>query len=382
MSLISLKRKIRSCERRLREAQMIAKALKSPRHPILAQIIPIRRCNLSCAYCNEFDSVSEPVPTAEMLRRIDLLAALGTAIITFSGGEPLLHPELDELIRHIRRHGRLAVLFTNGYLLTPERIKQLNRAGLDHLQISIDNLRPDEVSKKSLKVLDKKLQYLAEYAEFDVNINSVLGGPLSHPEDVLLIARRCQELGFTSTVGIIHDAAGQLQPLSERQRKVYEEVIGSGKKSFSTFAYYNQFQKNLIRGLPNDWHCRAGSRYLYVCEDGLVHYCSQQRGYPGIPLADYTQAHLEREYHSIKSCAPYCTISCVHQVSMIDYFRERPLAALASFFPPKEGTASSVNLPLMVRILTTLLLPANPGRKRQALTRVFRSAALRLLGVR
>jgi MoaA/NifB/PqqE/SkfB family radical SAM enzyme len=382
MNLISFKRKMCSFERRLREAQMIAKALKSPRHPILAQIIPIRRCNLSCAYCNEFDSVSEPVPTAEMLHRIDLLAALGTAIITFSGGEPLLHPELDELIRHIRRHGCLAVLFTNGYLLTPERIKRLNRAGLDHLQISIDNLRPDEVSKKSLKLLDKKLQYLAEYAEFDVNVNSVLGGSLSHPEDVLLIARRCQELGFTSTVGLIHDAAGQLQPLSERQRKVYEEVIGSSKKSFSTFAYYNQFQKNLIRALPNDWHCRAGSRYLYVCEDGLVHYCSQQRGYPGIPLADYTQAHLEREYHSIKSCAPYCTVSCVHQVSMIDHFREQPLAALASFFPPKQERASSVNLPLMVRILTTLLLPANAGRKRQVLTRVFRSAALRLLGVR
>ncbi|HTF69515.1 MAG TPA: radical SAM protein [Edaphobacter sp.] len=134
---------------------MLGRAIKSRHHPILAHIIPIRRCNLSCAYCNEYDKVSNPVPAAEMLRRIDLLAALGTGIITFSGGEPLLHPKLDEMIRRVRANGIIATLITNGYLLAPERIQRLNRAGLEHLQISIDNVQPDDVAKKSLKVLDK-----------------------------------------------------------------------------------------------------------------------------------------------------------------------------------------------------------------------------------
>ena len=140
---------------------MVARAIKSKHHPILAHIIPMRRCNLSCAYCNEYDKVSDPVPTAEMLRRIEILAGMGTGIITISGGEPLLHPDLDEIIRAIRRHGAIATIITNGYLLTPERIQRLNRAGLEHLQISIDNVMPDEVSKKSLKVLDRKLEWLA-----------------------------------------------------------------------------------------------------------------------------------------------------------------------------------------------------------------------------
>ena len=48
------------------------------------------------------------------------------------------------------------------------------------------------------------------------------------------------------------------------------------------------FQDNLADGKPNEWRCRAGARYLYVCENGLVHYCSQQRGYPGMPLETYT----------------------------------------------------------------------------------------------
>src|SRR5215469_4001580 len=143
--------------RRLRELRMIAKGLWSTGHPILAHIIPIRRCNLSCAYCNEYDKHSQPVPTETMFHRINRLADLGTTIITISGGEPLLHPELDRIIRQIRRRGMIAGMITNGYLLTAGRIHCLNRAGLEHLQISIDNVTPDEVSKKSLKVLDKKL---------------------------------------------------------------------------------------------------------------------------------------------------------------------------------------------------------------------------------
>ena len=196
-------RKLRSYQRRMRQSHMVARAIKSKHHPILAHIIPMRRCNLSCAYCNEYDKVSDPVPTAEILRRVKLLAGLGTTIITISGGEPLLHPELDQIIRAIRSHGAIATIITNGYLLTPDRIKRLNRAGLEHLQISIDNVTPDEVSKKSLKVLDRKLQWLAEYALFDVNINSVLGGGISHPEDALTITRRALELGF-ETIGGHH----------------------------------------------------------------------------------------------------------------------------------------------------------------------------------
>jgi MoaA/NifB/PqqE/SkfB family radical SAM enzyme len=160
-------------KRRIREFKMIAKGLASTDHPILAHIIPIRRCNLACEYCNEYDDFSKPVPLDTMKRRIDDLARLGTSIVTLSGGEPLLHPELDEIIAHTRRYPIISGMITNGYLLTADRIQQLNRAGLDHLQISIDNIMPDDVSKKSLKVLDKKLQLLAEHAEFDVNINSV-----------------------------------------------------------------------------------------------------------------------------------------------------------------------------------------------------------------
>ena len=297
---------------------MIAKGLASTDHPILAHIIPMRRCNLSCTYCNEFDDFSKPVPLDVMHARIDRLAALGTTIVTISGGEPLLHPELDQVIARVRHHGMLSGMITNGYLLTAERIQRLNRAGLEHLQISIDNVMPDEVSKKSLKVLDKKLQLLSEHAEFHVNINSVVGGGIRTPEDALVIGKRAIELGFTSTVGIIHDSDGQLQPLKENERRVYSEMRAMEKSSYSRI---NFFQDNIAQGKENHWKCRAGGRYLYICEDGLVHYCSQQRGYPAKPLAEYTLADIRREYRNAKPCAPRCTVACVHQTAYMDFWR-------------------------------------------------------------
>jgi MoaA/NifB/PqqE/SkfB family radical SAM enzyme len=323
--------KLKIAKRRTRELAMIAKALASTEHPIMAHIIPMRRCNLSCTYCNEYDDVSKPVPLETMFERIDRLGSFGTAIITISGGEPLLHPELDDIIRRIRKTGAIAGMITNGYLLMPDRIERLNKAGLDHMQISIDNVNPDEVSKKSLKVLDKKLQMLAEHATFHVNINSVVGGGIRNPQDALTVSKRAVELGFTSTVGIIHDHEGQLRPLGAEEIAVYEEIMRFEKKNYSQF---NHFQRNIAYGKPNDWRCRAGSRYLYICENGLVHYCSQQRGFPGVPLADYTLDDIQREYLTPKGCAPHCTISCVHQISYIDHWR-----APQTLAPPPPPTS-------------------------------------------
>lgn len=301
----------------------IAWGFLSSEHPLLAHIIPMRRCNLACKYCNEFDDFSKPVPTEVMFRRVDKLGEFGTSVITISGGEPLLHPDLDQIIGRIRHNGAVAGMITNGYLLVPDRIERLNRAGLEWLQISIDNVNPDDVSKKSLKVLDKKLQMLAEYATFHVNINSVVGGGVHNPQDALLIGKRAMALGFSSTIGIIHDGDGQLQPLGDEERRVYHEMKNLEKRSFSRI---NSFQDNIALGRPNQWRCRAGARYLYICEDGLVHYCSQQRGFPAIPLEKYTMDDIRREYLTEKTCAPHCTVSCVHQVSVFDSWRapQRP----------------------------------------------------------
>ncbi len=319
-----VRRAWKRAQRVARALPRVAWALADTHHPILVQIVPMRRCNLACAYCNEYDAVSKPVPLPVMLRRLDKLAALGTAMITISGGEPLMHPELDEMIAHMRRRGMISSVITNGYYLNAQRIHRLNAAGLDYLQISIDNVEPDEVSKKSLRLIEPKLRWLAEHAEFGVNINSVLGAGVVNPEDALAVARRARELGFTSTVGILHDGRGQLEALGPRERAVYEELKRFGSRGDARFNAV--FQDKLVRGEPQSWRCRAGSRYLYVDEDGLVHYCSQLRGRPGIRLEEYTREDLDREYETEKPCAQHCTINCVQRVGLFDNWRDPQVA--------------------------------------------------------
>lgn len=319
---MQIKKKVTKINRGFRVGRMMAKALVSTGHPILVHLVVTRRCNLSCAYCNEYDQVSAPVPSGSLFQRIDHLACLGASIISLTGGEPLMHPELERVVAHIRRRGIISTVITNGYLLTRERIEKLNSARLDYLQISIDNVKPDNVSMKSLKVLDRKLVLLSRSAEFGVNINAVIGAgvqePKDAPEDAIVVARRAKELGFSTSLGIIHDGKGRMKPLGQREQQVYREIKKRGGRGF---ALVDSFEKNLVRGRPNDWKCRAGARYFYVDEHGLVHWCSQQRGYPAVPLERYNRVDMRREYLVEKPCAPYCTLQCVHRASTMDGWR-------------------------------------------------------------
>jgi MoaA/NifB/PqqE/SkfB family radical SAM enzyme len=352
---------------------MVAQAWKSSGHPIAVHLVVTRRCNLSCSYCNEFDSHSAPVPLELLERRVDQLAKMGCTVITLSGGEPLLHPHLEEVIRRIRANGIIATILTNGTLLNEQKIVSLNRAGLDRLQISIDQIRPDGNSRKALQVLSSKLDCLARHALFEVNINTVIGGPLVSSGDALVIAQRARGLGFSSTVGLVHNGNGEAIPLTETEQNIHRQLLNLSKPFYS-FTRYDRFQENLARGLPNTWHCRAGARYMYICEDGLVHWCSQQRGHPGIPLEQYTAEDAKREGDTRKSCSPYCTISCVHQVAALDQFREDPHGALVQLSAAYGQGNGLRSLPVPVRILRWMFL-SGPWHKalRKLALRFFQS---------
>jgi hypothetical protein len=106
-----------------------------------------------------------------------------------------------------------------------------------------------------------------------------------------------------------------------------------------------------------------------VCEDGLVHWCSQQRGYPGVPLDRYGATDLEREYSSVKSCAPGCTISCVHRVALLDDLREKPFETLDRLVAAHR--ARSLGTPASVRLLRWMFVT---GRQRTLFRRIARRA--------
>jgi MoaA/NifB/PqqE/SkfB family radical SAM enzyme len=291
--------------------------------PFLAQVVVTRKCNLSCTYCNEFDDFSPPVPTEDLRARLRKLKELGTWAVEWTGGEPMLHPDLFELTRYAKRELKFhkVMLISNAYLFNEDKIRQLNEAGLDELQVSIDGVNTNDVTIKVLKPLRKKLEAVIRAARFKVVLNAVIGSaPATEAMEVVTFAR---ENGLRPRVCLIHGGDGQMK-LSPEDLAVYNEIKTQMGRRFREAGDY---RTRLMEDNRAPFKCRAGSRYLYVDELGMVRWCSQQRESWGKPLLEYTRADLKQQFFTRKDCNDHCTVGCVRTCSNPDEWREQPLAA-------------------------------------------------------
>jgi MoaA/NifB/PqqE/SkfB family radical SAM enzyme len=279
----------------------------------------IRRCNLSCAYCSEYDKVSDPIPTEILEERLQKLKSLGTFGVSLTGGEPTLHPQLPNLIRKCRQLGFFRTgMISNGFLLRPELIEALNEAGLQEMQLSIDGVEANETTEKVLDNLKKRLQWLRDHARFRVIVSGVLGAcPPQDAEEVIDFAK---EMGFIPRVLLLHDNEGQLN-LSSEKVKMFEKIVGKLPKTLVEFSNY---RKRLIRDGSAPFKCRAGSRYLYVDEYGQVNWCSQTRAIWSKNLMEYTFSDLREQFYRYKPCHATCTLGCARSSSQFDNWRAQP----------------------------------------------------------
>ena len=284
------------------------------RAPVEAQLIVTRRCNLSCGYCTEFDHASAPVPFERLAERIDALHRLRTVNISLLGGEPLLHPRIDDVVAYAARRAQVSIT-TNGFLLSDALIERLNRAALSNMQVSIDALRPDPTGyiQKSLKSLAPKLRRLRRLARFDAHVNVVLCE--SSRDDFLATLRELQDAGFPVSVNLVHDARGVVQVGGPDYLRLWEYQYRSGRP-FSRIEY--EYGTRLLQGERPRWRCRAGARFLYVDEFGRVQFCSAQRGRLDTPVTEYTRRDIRQHGRTRKGCEAGCAIFCVYRASHVD----------------------------------------------------------------
>jgi len=287
--------------------------------PFLAQLVIIRRCNLSCRYCSEFDKTSEPIPTSVLEERLRKLKSLGTFGISLTGGEPTLHPDLPHLIRKCRELRFLRTgMISNGLLLRPDLIEALNESGLQEMQISIDGVQGNDTTQKVLGNLKQRLQWLHKYARFRVVVSGVLGAcPPQEAEEVVSFAK---QMGFVPRVLLIHDNEGQLK-LNGDEVKAFEKIVRQLPKTWVDFSDY---RTRLVKNGSAPFKCRAGSRYLYIDEYGQVNWCSQTRKVWSKDLMDYTFADLREQFFQYKSCHATCTLGCARSASQVDNWRAQP----------------------------------------------------------
>ncbi|MDH4100342.1 MAG: radical SAM protein, partial [Nitrospirota bacterium] len=102
-----------------------------------------RRCNLHCVHCySQSQDIAYPdeLTTAQAKAMIDDIAAYGAPVLLFSGGEPLMRPDLLELGHYAREKGMRAVISTNGTMIDKDMARRLKEVGLSYVGISLDGL--------------------------------------------------------------------------------------------------------------------------------------------------------------------------------------------------------------------------------------------------
>jgi MoaA/NifB/PqqE/SkfB family radical SAM enzyme len=292
------------------------------RAPIEVQLIVTRRCNLSCGYCTEYDNVSAMIPLDSLKRRIDALHRLYAVNISLLGGEPLMHPQIPEIVAYADRRAQVSIT-TNGFLLTPELIQRLNEAGLANMVVSIDSVGADPSGfiQKSLKTLEPKLQLLRRHATFDVMANVVLcEGTRDRFKETV---RRLDELGFPVSIDLLHSPSGRI----ELQGQDYVDLWADFYAEAAPFSYLErEYGAELLQGERPAWKCRAGSRFLYVDEWGNTQFCSAQRGRLGKPVEEYTRRDAREHGRNYKGCESGCSLLCHYRDSAVDNY---PLQAAA-----------------------------------------------------
>lgn len=126
-------------------------------HPVLCNYYVTYRCNAACSFCDIWERPSPYITLEEAKANLAALKQLGVKVVDFTGGEPLLHRQLDELLKECKRLGLLTTITTN-CLLYPKYANRL-RGLVDMLHFSLDSPEPEEHDlSRGVKCFDKVME--------------------------------------------------------------------------------------------------------------------------------------------------------------------------------------------------------------------------------
>jgi MoaA/NifB/PqqE/SkfB family radical SAM enzyme len=320
-----------------------AKRLRD-RKPLQCSLYVTDQCNLDCAYCTEYDN-SRPHPSIDDLKKwVRKIRELGTMRIALVGGEPLTHPNIVELVRYCRELGFATSLTTNGFLLTRKLVAQLEDAGLQVMQISVDRMTPSAITKKSFKTVLPKLDYFRD-SRISLHITGVICA------DTLPEAQAVLETGLSrgipTEVRLVHADPLRRFRVDRGQREELERFIDSmierkrrGEKIHTSEAILD-YQRSLLRGEHVEWTCAAGYKLFFVSAQGKFWICSMV--HTNKHIMDVTLDDLFANYKK-KSCQEGCGVYCAVSASLLV---EKPVRVLG-----KEILARAKRVPSLLRPLS------------------------------
>ncbi len=282
------------------------------RKPIAAHLYVTDRCNLDCFYCTEFDN-SVPHPEFEDIKKwIGKIKELGCVRIGLQGGEPLMHPDIIEIVRFCKSLDLKTSIATNGFKITKEIIQGLEDANLDSIHVSVDRMTPIRSTRKSLKSVIRKFDLFKKS-----NLKYSMSGVLF--EESIEEAKQVLDWGLENNIPIqsrlVHAGTNGKFAVKPGQREALRELLDyqeekkrEGKKIQSSGMLID-YQRDILDEKETEWTCIAGYKYFFVSAQGKFWLCSMKR-IPNIDIMDVTPEMLE-SYNHKKECQKNCGVYCI-----------------------------------------------------------------------
>lgn len=285
----------------------------SPPFWILAELT--YRCPLHCVFCYNpmnYAAIKAELSTDEWIDTLRQARALGATQLGFSGGEPMLRDDLEELVAEGHRLGFYTNLITSGVGLNEPRIAALKDAGLDHIQLSFQDSTQelnDFLSSTKTFALKKKVAQLIKQHDYPMVLNCVLHRHnLAHIGKIIEMALELEaeylELANTQYYGWALHNRDQLLPtraqLIEAEKVVQEYRDRIGKKCKLLFVVPDYFEDR-PKACMNGW----GSVFVCIAPDGLVLPCHNARELPGLNLPNIREHSLAHIWHDSEAFNAY-----------------------------------------------------------------------------
>ncbi len=260
------------------------------------------RCPLQCAWCSnplDFDSYKDELSTTEWKRVLHEARAMGALQLGFTGGEPMLRPDLEELVAEAEQLGFYSNLITSGMGLTPERLKALKAVGLKQIQLSLQSSDRDiNDALIGCKAFDTKLaiahQIKAQGFPMVLNV-PVCRQNIEQTEDILALA---EDIGvdYLEFANIQYYNWALLNrsaflPTREQLERAEAAVIAArerfGKKMTIYFVIPDYFGER-PKACMNGW----GAIHLTIAPDGMALPCQEARVIKGLEFTNVRDASL------------------------------------------------------------------------------------------
>jgi pyrroloquinoline quinone biosynthesis protein E len=290
-------------------AGLIKTNITTPPRWLLAELT--YACPLQCPYCSnpiDYAKYQSELSTEDWKRVLTQARKMGAVQLGFSGGEPLTHKDLAELVKHARELGYYSNLITSGYGLTKEKIVQLKEAGLDHIQVSIQASTQelnDHIAGTASFQHKKEVAHLVKKHDYPMVLCVVIHRENIHQmPEILAMAEELGadylELANTQYYGWAHANRDLLLPTQEQFEKAeaiaqaFKETVAGKMKIYYVVP---DFYEDRPKACMNGW----GTTFLTVAPDGVALPCHSARELPGLDCPNVKDYSVEEIWNESKA---------------------------------------------------------------------------------